>query len=871
MATSENRPLEPIRFGWLRRHGSNLVMLGLFAGGILVLYRLLHKIDIHQVRLQIHALTWSQIALAVLSTAAGYLALVGYDWSALRYIRKRLPLPLVAFTSFVGYALSNTIGASWLSGGAVRYRIYSRVGLNATEIALVIAFTTLGFGIGEVLVGGTALTVQPEIFAGYFGWSPDWVRWGGGALLVLFVAALILRSRHEGSVRWGKHEFRLPDTSILAGQMGFSVLDIGFAGTTLFLLLPDSTLGIAGFLAIFAVALVIGVLSHVPGGIGVFEAVMLTALTPFMPAEQITAALVVYRLVYYLVPFLLGTLLLIAGELFVVIKSGQVLPGPARERYQALAGAVGGAAPFALSGMAFIAGALLLLGSSIPVTPATLENLEALFPVEIIELSHWFGGLFGAMLMLVSYALWKRINAAVWVAAGLLVVGALISLVQTLDYDRAIVMLLGLVLLYATRGHFYRKSRLLAELRDVQWMLLSVAAMATFVALLFFSFKHTPYQHDLWWQFAVGDQAPRGMRTAIIAGATFVFFYLWAGLQAPRYRPTLPCVSELEMAKQVISAQDNPDANFALTGDKALMFSTNKQAFVMFGVHGNNWVSMGDPVATNEQDAVDLIWEFKSQAARNQDHAVFYQIRKEMMHHYIDADFTLLKLGEEALVLLTDFSLEGPHRAKLRQARNRAAREGLRFELSQPPHADTLLDQLQVISDVWLAEKGVREKGFSLGFFDRGYLKQCPLALIYEADQVSAFANVLVTGTRQIGTIDLMRHRHEANNGTMDFLFIELMLTMKAEGYHAFSLGMAPLSGLVERTAAPLWDRFGMLVYKRGKRFYNFEGLRRFKEKFEPVWEPRYLATTRRGLNPYLALADIGALSSGGISGMFRK
>lgn len=196
-------------------------MLVLFAVGIVVLYRLLHKIDIHQVRTQIHALAWSQIGLAALSTAAGYLALVGYDWSALRYIRKQLPLPLVAFTSFVGYALSNTIGASWLSGGAVRYRIYSRVGLSASEIALVIAFTTLGFGIGEVLVGGTALVVQPEIFTSYFGLSPVWVRWGGGALLLFFFGALIQRSRHDGSVRWRQHEFRLPDTSILISQMGF--------------------------------------------------------------------------------------------------------------------------------------------------------------------------------------------------------------------------------------------------------------------------------------------------------------------------------------------------------------------------------------------------------------------------------------------------------------------------------------------------------------------------------------------------------------------------------------------------------------------------------------------------------------------------
>lgn len=864
-------PQQPV-LRWLRRYGSNLLMFCLFVAGILVLYRTLHKVDIHQVRLQVHALSWHQITLAALCTVGGYLALVGYDWSALRYIRRRLPFPLIAFTSFIGYALSNTIGVSWLSGGAVRYRIYSRVGLSPTEIALITGFCTLGFGIGEVLVGGGALLVQPDLFASYFGWPPAWVRWTGGLLLAAFFGTVVLRSRHSGTLKWRQHAFRLPETSVLAGQMGFSVLDIGFAGATLYVLLPNSQLGLAAFLAIFAIALVIGVLSHVPGGIGVFEAVMLNALAPFMPLEQITAALVVYRLVYYLAPFLLGILLLTGGEVYVASQRRmRLVPEQAREVLQGMAATLGAAAPFALSGLTFVAGALLLLGSSIPVDLATLETLEEFFPVEIIELSHWFGGIFGAMLIVVSYALWKRINAAVWAAAILLIAGAVISLVQTLDYDRTFVMLIGLGLLYSTRSHFYRRSRLLADLHDLRWLLLTLAAMAAFSTLLFFSFKETPYQHTLWWQFAAGDQGPRGMRTAVLASTTFVFMYLWAAIQAPRYRPSLPGAADLETASHIIARQDNPDANFAMTGDKALMFSENGQAFVMFGVRGNTWASMGDPVALDEQEAVDLIWKFKAQASRNQDHAVFYQVKKNMMHHYIDADFSLLKLGEEALVPLSDFGMEGRRRAKLRQSRNRAIRQGLQFELIHPPFSEGLLDELQSISNQWLAEKGAREKGFSLGFFDRGYLNQNPLALVYEAGRISAFANVLVTETRQIATIDLMRHLPMADNSTMDFLFIELMLNLQSEGYTWFSLGMAPLSGLVDRNAAPLWDRFGMLVYKRGKRFYNFEGLRRFKEKFDPVWEPRYLATARRGISPYLALADIGALTSGGFSGMFRK
>ncbi len=857
---------------WLRQRGSTLIVFGLFIAGVVVLYRTLHAVDVHQVRLQLQAMPWRQIGLAALCTVGGYLALIGYDWSALRYIKRRLPMPLVAFTSFIGYALSNTIGVSWLSGGAVRYRIYSKVGLSGAEVALITAFCTLGFGIGEVLVGGGALVLQPDLFARYVGWPADWVRWGGALLLSVFLFTLLLRSRYSGLLQWRGQAFRLPESSTLVGQIGFSVLDIGFAGATLFLLLPDSALGFPAFLAIFAIALVIGVLSHVPGGVGVFEAVMLNALAPFMPLEQVTAGLFAYRLIYYLAPFLLGILLLIVGEAFLLVRrqAGE-LSGALNETLRITTGVLGIAAPFALSGITFIAGVLLLLGSSVPVSPATLALLEDLFPVEIVEISHWFGGLFGAMLIVVSYALWQRIRAALWLAAGLLSVGALISLIQTLDYDRAVIMILGLALIFVSRDRFFRRSRLLSGLTDIRWLLVTVAAMVCFTGLLFFSFKQTPYQHELWWQFAINEQAPRGMRTAVIAGTTFMLIYLLVAIRAPRYRPVPPSQADLERAVSVIDSQNSPDANFALTGDKALMFSDSKQAFVMFDVRGTSWVAMGDPVGKDEQEIVDLIWEFKAQASREQGHAAFYQIHRATMHHYIDANFALLKLGEEALVDLSDFALEGAKRAKLRHAHNRAKREGLTFELLSPPHNASLLDQLQAISDEWLSDKGVREKGFSLGFFDRDYLGRCPIAVVRQNGQLSAFANVLITATRHTATIDLMRHRNSADNSTMDYLFIELMLALKAQRYAWFSLGMAPLSGLTERASAPLWDRFGMLVYKRGKRFYNFEGLRKFKEKFDPVWEPRYLATDRRGVSPYLALADIGALTSGGFSGMFRK
>jgi phosphatidylglycerol lysyltransferase len=258
-------------------------------------------------------------------------------------------------------------------------------------------------------------------------------------------------------------------------------------------------------------------------------------------------------------------------------------------------------------------------------------------------------------------------------------------------------------------------------------------------------------------------------------------------------------------------------------------------------------------------------------AAREQGNAVFHQVKKEHIDWYIDAGFYLYKLGEEARVKLDEFGLAGAQRSKLRHVVNKAGRAGLSFKIISPPYEDQLLNELSNISDQWLTLKNVHEKSFSLGRFNKDYLNKFPLALVYEHDRLTAFANVFVTRTKAEATIDLMRHVPDAEKNTMDFLFIELMLQLKEEGFAGFSLGMAPLSGFMKHENARLWDRFGMMIYKKGKHFYNFEGLRNFKNKFNPQWVPRYLATTQKGVSPFLSLVDIAALTSGGIKGVFKK
>ena len=231
---------------------------------------------------------------------------------------------------------------------------------------------------------------------------------------------------------------------------------------------------------------------------------------------------------------------------------------------------------------------------------------------------------------------------------------------------------------------------------------------------------------------------------------------------------------------------------------------------------------------------------------------------------------SLTKLGEEARVPLADFSLEGKARKSLRQIHNRVAREGASFEVLPAEEVAGILPELQAISDAWLAEKNAREKGFSVGAFSPDYIKQFPIGLVRVGTRIVAFANIWRDAVGEEMSIDLMRQSAGAPRDVMEYLFAEIMLWGHEEGYNWINLGMAPLSGLEARKMAPLWHHVGTFVFRHGEHFYNFEGLRHYKEKFKPVWRPKYMAGPG-GLAFAQTLLDSAALISGGLKGIVSK
>jgi hypothetical protein len=285
----------------------------------------------------------------------------------------------------------------------------------------------------------------------------------------------------------------------------------------------------------------------------------------------------------------------------------------------------------------------------------------------------------------------------------------------------------------------------------------------------------------------------------------------------------------------------------------------------MFATRGRTWVALGDPVGPQPEWS-DLVWRFIELADSHGAKAAFYQIPPSSLPLYLDAGLEVLKLGEMASVFLPFFTLEGSARADLRYAVKRGERDGLRFEMIPPDRVASAIDEIERISNDWLVRcAGEQEKGFSVAAFHRDYVLSQPVALLRQNGEAVAFATVMTTELSKEVTVGLMRHKPgAASRYTMEYLFIRLIQCFREQGYRSFCLGMVPLSGLRAHRLAPHWHRVARIVWSLGRRFYNFQGLRTFKGKFDPIWEPRYLAASG-WFGPYLALIDIVALIGGGM------
>jgi phosphatidylglycerol lysyltransferase len=839
-----------------------LVPIAILAAALFIVHRELSTQQLSRILDSARSIPSTALALALTITAASYLVLSLYDFLGLRYVGKRLSSARIVFTSFIAYAVSHTLNLASVTGAAIRYRFYQSDGLTVGDVARVTVFNALTLATGFALIAGCALAAAPKEVAAALAVEPVWAR-ALGILMIAAVATYVIFASRQGRVlRIRKWELKAPGARLALLQPLIGVVDLTLASAVLWTLLPsEMKVGFISFAGIYALASMAGVISAVPAGIGVFESVMLLLL-PQVPVHELAGSLIAYRVIYYLVPLSIAGVLF-AGRELVAQRARLALMKRAAETY------LGSIVPEISAVAVFLAALVLLLSGATQGIDARLAVFEEVFPLPVLELSHLAGSAIGVALLILARALLRRVRAAWHISVGLLIAGIVASVLKGFRFEEAAFLAAVLALLWVGRKAFYRSSALLHERFTPGWIASVAAAIALVICVGLIVHREVPYSHDMWWTFAFHEDAPRTLRgsltASILAGG-----FLFANLLGPPHR-SLAIQTQL-VADKVRGALTHATTSLAqavLAGDKRVLVSDSGNAFIMYQVAGRSWVALGDPVGEAGEHQ-DLAWRFRELSDRDGGWTVFYQVTGEQLPMYLDLGLTAVKLGEEARVPLATFSLDGSARAEIRQAHRRVARSGATFEIVPAASSGALLSQLSAISDAWLDSKSTAEKRFSIGSYSDDYVRQFPIALVRSGGAAVAFANIWTTPSKQEVSVDLMRFDGQAPHGAMDYLFVELMLWARAQGYSWFNLGMAPLAGLGTHRLAPMWHRLGNFVFRHGEHFYNFEGLRQYKAKYHPTWEPRYLMAPG-GLAVPRILTDISILIAGGVRELIAK
>ena len=509
-----------------------------------------------------------------------------------------------------------------------------------------------------------------------------------------------------------------------------------------------------------------------------------------------------------------------------------------------------------IRGLAVYSITLMTLGSGIinlwsvtsPRLPDRMRLLHNLFPLEFLHVSNFLTMIIGFGLIVSSLNIARRKKRAFKVVVTLAALSTVFHLTKGLDYEEAAFSAILVLLLLSSKSSFRVSSREIPTPKRLFFHIAVGAVVAGAYALA--GHWQTQSRWERW--FATS--------TYLMAGTfiTYVFLLLYRPVKYRlRVRPVQRDRASAILAQYGRTTQDF----FKIWPDKSYFFSDSGDSFVAFSVGHNFAVVLGDPAGPAEEFP-GLIRKFSEYCRLNDWRLAFHQATPEILDIYRQQGFRQFKVGDDAIVDLTTFTLEGKARKDVRTKFNQLEKTGIHVERYDAPIPGEVLQQLKEVSDEWLQIPGRRERGFTLGLFDPDYVRSTTvLAAVDGDDRILAFVNVLPSYKKGETTVDLMRRRLDAPNGIMDYLFGKLFLELKKDGYQRFNMGMAPMTGFKPHESGSAGEKVIHGFFQRLNFVFSFSGLQAYKGKFASAWEPRYIVYRNITDLPRMALA-LGKVSA---------
>lgn len=491
--------------------------------------------------------------------------------------------------------------------------------------------------------------------------------------------------------------------------------------------------------------------------------------------------------------------------------------------------------------------------------PARFDTLLRIFPLEFLAFSHFLTLLMGLALVISAINIAKRKRRAWMTTLALSGASTIFQVLRAGAYEEACISAALFLALCFLRNRFSVRSR------SYKWTEAAFGLGASLAALFAYGIAGFYFldQREFGISFGLTDSVLYTLRLATFTpgnfliphtryGAWFLHSIAVLGLAAAAYsvyaifRPVLWTLrthpAELERAQRILQTHGRSSLDhFKAQPAKSLFFSRSRQSFLAYRVGGGVAVVLGDPIGPAEE-IPSLIRDFLDFGGNNDWRICVYEALPDWAEAYRAAGLHKLKIGDDAIVDLEAFTLDGPAARRFRGRVKSLEKMGVTTRLWDPPIPPSALAEARQISEDWLQIPGRRQRGFSTGWFQDSAVRNTPLFTVHDAaGKMLAFANIIPSGRKDEATVDMMRHLRDAPNGIMDFLFVKLFLWNKARGYKRFTLGMAPMGGFQPSEHPARAERYIHSFVRRLEFLFSFQGLRAYKAKFANLWEPRFL------------------------------
>lgn len=818
---------------WVKTHLTLLKVLFVVSVLVFVMFeigRISRDLNGDTMKQSLAAQPWWSLLLMLVAGLLAVTPMLNYDRIITHMLPGDYPLPYVVKSGWIVNSFTNIAGFGGFLGASLRANFYHK---EATQKQILFAISKIAL----FLLAGLSIwsTIALILAFGFQLGSPSmdvyWPWLAGGALYF----PILMVATHLTNKQFFKDLPLRREISLTLGSF------FEWGGAALFFLLIGQQMGVtihlAQVLPLFMVANVLGVISMVPGGLGSFDVFMIMALSQIgLDYNTAVVWLLFYRLFYYVVPFAIGAVLFAqdAGK-----RVNEYLEGLPLQMIHKVA-------HLFLIGVMYFSAVMLLLRGVVPDFALRSRLYVRLSPYTFIFLSRATNILVAFIIFGFARGIANRVKAAYWPTLGLIAMAFITSIVKGYSLRFVIFMLLVLGAAVLSRKELYR-SRM-----DFPWG-------NRLIDIGIFGFTAIFYAVALYWNApALRHRRPvpdvflfpseRVWFTTVIGVAiaaitlTVIYHYL-----ATPLKDLGDPYDEARIKAIVDQYGGNEVSHLAYTRDKQVRFyqvDGQDQVFFLFRKKTDKIVILGEPVG-NPEHVMAAIADFIT-AADDQDLGlVFYEIEEQLTMKLHEYGFDFMKFGEEGYVDVTNFTLAGTKRKGERALMHKFERLGYRFEWLEPPFSPELIAELKTVSDSWLEDRP--EKGFSLGFFDEHYLNQAPIGVIKdEAGAIVAFANAMPMGSKDATSIDLMRSSDDAPSGIMDGIFINLFQRAQEDGFQYFNMGMAPLANVGTSRYSFMEEKMAHLVYEYGYRFYGFQGLRSYKNKYVTTWKPKYLAYRKR-------------------------